>query len=289
MRKQDVERLIARYLEGQTLPEEEKRLALELDRAIERGDAPQEWRVVAAMLGELTLGEALYDKMIAERRRKRIGVWTVLTAAASVALLLIYVAVSHADMGGDAMKMVAKKEVRVQQAEEKEYNMEKKEEQAEENEYNVEEKEEQVAEKEYNVEKKEEKVEEKEDKEMLVEEEVRMIAEAKPIQKPRQMVVVAAVAEEIITSEDVVSITEEMTAEEDVPVVQEVAEETSTTDEIDIEELRRKYRKEIAQVEHNYYEWEKKRSASLYKTEMNAVGEKTEQQYVKYIKKDNNV
>ena len=261
MRKQDVERLIAKYMDGQTSPEEEKRLALELDRAIERGDAPQEWRVVAAMLGELTLGEALYDKMIAERRRRRVGLWTVLTAAASVALLLIYVAVSHADMGGDTMKMVAKKEVRLQQVEENEYKVEKK----------------------------EEKVEEKEDREMPVEEEVWMIAEAKPIQKPRQRVVVATVTEEITTSEDVVSITEEMTAEEDVPVVQEVAEETSTTDEIDIEELRRKYRKEIAQVEHNYYEWEKKRSASLYKTEMNAVGEKTEQQYVKYIKKDNNV
>lgn len=250
MRKQDVEQLIARYLDGQTTPDEEKRLALELDKAIERGDAPQEWRVVAAMLGELTLGEAMYDKMIAERRRKKIGLWTALTAAASVALLLIYVTVSHVEMSGEAMKMVAKREVRVQQ------------------------------------------VKEKEDKEMKiapVEEEVRMIAEAKPIQRPRRRVVMATVAEEVTTLAEEVSVTEEMLVEADVPVVQEVAEETSTTEEIDIEELRRKYSKEIAQVEHNYYEWEKKRSISLYETEKNAINENIEQQYVKYIKKDNNV
>ena len=246
MRKQDVERLIAKYLGGQTSPEEEKRLALVLDHAIERGDALQEWRVVALMLGELTLGEALYDKMIAERRRRRIGRWALLVAAASVALLLGLWLVPQADIKVDTPPSVAKTEVHVRQVETRQ-------------------------------------------EEMPVEEEMPMIAEAKPVRKSLNVCVMPTIEENVTAPEEAESIAEETIAEEDVPVVQEVAEETGTTDEIDIEELRRKYRTEIAQVERNYYEWEKKRSISLYKTEMNAVSENIERQYVKYIKKDINV
>ena len=119
MRQQDVERLIVKYLDGQTSPEEEKRLALALDSSIGRGDAPQEWRAVAQMLGELTLGEALYDKMLAERRRRKIGRWASLVAAASVALLLGLWLVPQADIKVDSPPSVAKTEVPVRQMKKK--------------------------------------------------------------------------------------------------------------------------------------------------------------------------
>ncbi|MCH5174259.1 MAG: hypothetical protein J1F40_00050 [Prevotellaceae bacterium] len=249
MRNQDVERLIAKYMDGHTSPEEEKRLALALDSAIERGDAPQEWRAVAQMLGDLTLGEAIYDKMLAKRRRKKISGWASLVAAACVALLLGFWFVPQSDT--EAYKPLPLVDIEVPLK----------------------------------------PTEKKETKRVPLEKELPTIAEVKPARKSRTPTAMPMIAEEMAVSEEsgVESVLEETIAEEDVPVVQEVAEETSTAEEIDIEELRRKYSKEIAQVERNYYEWEKKQSISLYKAEMNAVGEKTEQQYVKYIKKDNNV
>ena len=256
MRQQDVERLIAKYLDGQTSPEEEKRLALALDSAIGRGDAPQEWRAVAQMLGELTLGEALYDKMLAERRRRKIGRWASLVAAASVALLLGLWLVPQADIKVDSPPSVAKTEVPVRQ------------------------------------------VETRQDEKMPVDEmpvketpytstasDLPMIAETKPARKSLNISTVPTVAEEVTVPEEVEIVAEETIAEKDVLVVQEVAEETSTTEEIDIEELRRTYSKEIAQVGRNYYEWEKKQSISLYKMMMNARNEDIERQYVKYSKK----
>lgn len=263
MKQQDVERLIAKYLDGQTSPEEEKRLALALDSAIGRGDAPQEWRVVAQMLGELTLGEALYDKMIAERRRRKIGRWASLVAAASVALLLGLWLVPQADIKVDSPPYVAKTEVPVRQMKKKQ------------------------------VEKKQEET--RQEEKMPVEEtpctstasDLPMIAKAKPVRKSPNIRIVPTITEEVTAPEEAEFVAEETIAEEDVPVVQEVAEETSTTEEIDIEELRRTYSKEIAQVGRNYYEWEKKQSISLYKMMMNARNEDIERQYVKYSKKDN--
>ena len=251
MRQQDVERLIAKYLDGQTSPEEEKRLALALDSAIGRGDAQQEWRAVAQMLGELTLGEALYDKMIAERRSRKIGRWASLVAAASVALLLGLWLMPKEDIKVDNPPSVAKTKVPVRQ------------------------------------------VETRQDEKKPVEEtpytstasDLPMIAEVKPVRKSLNISTVPTVTEEVTVPEEVEIVAEETIAEEDVPVVQEVAEETSTTEEIDIEELRRTYSKEIAQVGRNYYEWEKKQSISLYKMMMNARNEDIERQYVKYSKK----
>lgn len=68
MTRQEVNRLIDKYMEGATSPEEERLLAIEVNRP----DAPAEWKLVAEMLGELTLGEALYDQTMAERKRIRI-------------------------------------------------------------------------------------------------------------------------------------------------------------------------------------------------------------------------
>lgn len=87
MTTHEINNLIARYLNGQTTPAEERQLALE----VQREDAPPEWRIVAEMLGELTRDEALYDRIMAERasrpatRRMKRWYWSV---AASVALVI---------------------------------------------------------------------------------------------------------------------------------------------------------------------------------------------------------
>lgn len=87
MTTHEINNLIARYLDGQTTPAEERQLALE----VQREDAPPEWRIVAEMLGELTRDEALYDRIMAERasrpttRRMNRWYWSV---AASVALVI---------------------------------------------------------------------------------------------------------------------------------------------------------------------------------------------------------
>ena len=87
MTTQEINNLIARYLDGQTTPAEERQLALE----VQRQDAPSEWRIVAEMLGELTRDEALYDRIMAERasrpatRHMNRWYWSV---AASVALII---------------------------------------------------------------------------------------------------------------------------------------------------------------------------------------------------------
>ncbi len=80
MTQKDVNRLIDKYMEGETSPQEERQLAIEVNRP----DAPAEWKIIAEMLGELTLGEALYDQTMAERKRIRIRRyvgWSVAVAA----------------------------------------------------------------------------------------------------------------------------------------------------------------------------------------------------------------
>ena len=93
----DIERLIAKYLDGQTTPEEEKRLAL----ALNRQDIPVRWQAIAQMLGELTLGEALYDQVMAQRKHRRIRAWVLWGAAASVALLFLIRLLPHAEVADD--------------------------------------------------------------------------------------------------------------------------------------------------------------------------------------------
>lgn len=88
MTHKETERLITRFLNGDTTMEEEKRLALE----VARDDAPEEWKIIAGMIGELTTDEALFDQIMAERtihrfmrRPKRHWWW----AAAACLLLLV--------------------------------------------------------------------------------------------------------------------------------------------------------------------------------------------------------
>lgn len=88
MKKDNIEILIQKYLNGETTPEEEKVLALE----VSRDDAPQEWKIIAEMLGELTVDEALYDKMMAERNKKPriIKLWPWGAAACVAALIIVF-------------------------------------------------------------------------------------------------------------------------------------------------------------------------------------------------------
>ena len=57
MTRNDTELLIQKYLNGETTAEEERLLALEVSRE----DAPEDWKIIAGMLGELTIDEALFD------------------------------------------------------------------------------------------------------------------------------------------------------------------------------------------------------------------------------------
>jgi len=86
MTDKEIQKLIDRYLEGITTPEEERLLAHELLRH----DIPEEWKAIRLMLGELAMGEVEYDDIIESRQKKA----TVITLhrrwiAAAASLLLI--------------------------------------------------------------------------------------------------------------------------------------------------------------------------------------------------------
>ena len=66
MTNKEIQQLINRYLEGETSPEEERQLAMEL----QGDDQPEEWQAIRLMLGELTMGEAEYDAIMKQRKQK---------------------------------------------------------------------------------------------------------------------------------------------------------------------------------------------------------------------------
>lgn len=88
MTQQEVNRLIEKYMDGKTSLEEERQLVIEVNRP----DAPAEWKIIAEMLGELTLGEALYDQEMAARKRVRLHryiSWSVAAVAACLTLWFV--------------------------------------------------------------------------------------------------------------------------------------------------------------------------------------------------------
>ena len=87
MTQKDVNRLIDKYMEGETTPQEERQLAIEVNRP----DAPAEWKIIADMLGDLTLGEALYDQTMAERKRLQIRCYIGWGIAVAACLTLWFV------------------------------------------------------------------------------------------------------------------------------------------------------------------------------------------------------
>ena len=67
MTNKEIQQLINKYLEGETSPEEERQLAMEL----QGNDIPEEWQAIRMMLGELTMGEAEYDTIMEQRKQKQ--------------------------------------------------------------------------------------------------------------------------------------------------------------------------------------------------------------------------
>lgn len=80
-----VNRLIDKYLEGKTSPEEERQLALEVNRH----DAPAEWKVISEMLGDLTLGDAIYENTMAHRRYRKMSIYIGWAATACIAFMVV--------------------------------------------------------------------------------------------------------------------------------------------------------------------------------------------------------
>ena len=106
MTQKDVNRLIDKYMEGKTSPEEEHQLAIEVNRS----DAPAEWKIIAEMLGELTLGEALYDQTMAERKRVRIRRyigWSIAAVAACLTLWFVLGKLSIPTLQQDTAPQIA--------------------------------------------------------------------------------------------------------------------------------------------------------------------------------------
>ena len=65
MTNKDIQQLIDKYLAGETSPAEELQLASYLQHC---DNMPDEWQAVSMMLGELTQGEAEYDRIVASRK-----------------------------------------------------------------------------------------------------------------------------------------------------------------------------------------------------------------------------
>ena len=66
MTHNETEILIKKYLNGETNAEEERLLALEVSGE----NVPEDWKIIAEMLGELTIDEALFNQEMAQRKHK---------------------------------------------------------------------------------------------------------------------------------------------------------------------------------------------------------------------------
>lgn len=88
MTNKEIQQLINKYLEGETSLEEERQLALEL----QRDDMPEEWQAIRLMLGELTMGEAEYDAIMEQRKqeqKKPSAILVALRAITSIAAIYL--------------------------------------------------------------------------------------------------------------------------------------------------------------------------------------------------------
>ena len=86
MTNKDIQKLIDKYLAGETSPVEEQKLALALSL---HQDLSEEWESVRLMLGELTLGEAEYDAILKERSCKPSALIIALRIISSVAAIYL--------------------------------------------------------------------------------------------------------------------------------------------------------------------------------------------------------
>lgn len=101
MNKNEIQRLIDRYLNGVTTPEEEQQLA----RALLCDDIPDEWKVVRIMLGELAMGEAEYDTDMTEKvshvKPVVVSIFARWLVAASIALVIGFVCFNSIESNED--------------------------------------------------------------------------------------------------------------------------------------------------------------------------------------------
>ena len=86
MTDKNIQQLIDKYLEGETSPAEERQLAMALQQ---RETMPDDWQAVKLMLGELTLGEAEYDAIMAQRRQKPSALLIALRIISSIAAIYL--------------------------------------------------------------------------------------------------------------------------------------------------------------------------------------------------------
>ena len=85
MTNHEIQILIDKYLEGMTTPEEELTLARELQHP----DLPDDWQAIRLMLGELALGEAEYDAIMAQRKQKPSAIIIALRTISSIAAIML--------------------------------------------------------------------------------------------------------------------------------------------------------------------------------------------------------
>lgn len=85
MTNKEIQQLINKYLEGETSPEEERQLALEL----QGDDLPEEWQAIRMMLGELTMGEAEYDAIMEQCKEKPSAILIALRTISSIAAIYL--------------------------------------------------------------------------------------------------------------------------------------------------------------------------------------------------------
>lgn len=84
MTNKDIQKLIDKYLVGETSPAEENQLTLAIHQC---QDPSEEWQAVRMMLGELTLGEAEYDMIMARRNKKPSAILITLRVISSIAAI----------------------------------------------------------------------------------------------------------------------------------------------------------------------------------------------------------
>lgn len=85
MTNKEIQQLIDKYLAGETTPQEERRLARELQRA----DLPREWHAILLMLGELTSGAAEYDAIMEQRKQKPSAILRAIRIISTVAAIYL--------------------------------------------------------------------------------------------------------------------------------------------------------------------------------------------------------
>jgi anti-sigma factor RsiW len=81
-----IQQLIDRYMAGETSPTDEQELARLLEA---QHELPTDWAAVRAMLGELTLGAAHFDRIVAQRRHRHTLLHTAWIAAACAVVVLV--------------------------------------------------------------------------------------------------------------------------------------------------------------------------------------------------------